>query len=215
MSPPRGLDVPPLLMLEVYAAGAFPMAESRDDPGFSLIEPRIRAILPLDGFHISRSLAKRLRQGRFTASADTDFAEVVAACANREATWINPALMRLYAGLHGAGHAHSIAVRQEGALVGGVFGVSVGAAFFAESMFSTRSDASKAALVWLVHRLRGQGFTLLDTQFLTPHLASLGGIEMPRDAFRKLLEPAVARDDVRFGPAGALPAAASLAPGAG
>jgi len=205
-------EVPPLLMLEVYAAGAFPMAESRDDPTFGLIEPRIRGILPLDGFHISRSLARRMRRGSFTASADTDFAEVVSACANREETWINPALMRLYAALHAAGHAHCIGVRQEGALVGGVFGVAVGAAFFAESMFSTRTDASKAALVWLVDRLRGQGFTLLDTQFLTPHLASLGGIKLPRAAFRKLLDPAVARREVQFGPPGPLPDAASLVP---
>lgn len=211
MTPPRTREVPPLLMLDVYAAGAFPMAESRDDPGFGLIEPRIRGILPLDGFHISRSLAKRMRRGSFTASADTDFAEVVAACANREETWINPALMQLYSALHASGHAHCIAVRQEGALVGGVFGVAVGAAFFAESMFSTRTDASKAALVWLVDRLRGQGFTLLDTQFLTPHLASLGGIELPRAEFRKLLQPAVERRDVRFGSSGPLPDAANLA----
>lgn len=203
-------EMPPDLLLQIYAAGAFPMAASRDDPGFRIVEPRMRGLIPLDGFHMSRSLRRRLRRGAFSASADTAFADVVAACAAREETWINPALESLYDTLHRAGHAHSVEVWQEGALVGGTYGISLGAAFFAESMFSRRSDASKAALAWLVQRLRARGYLILDTQFLTPHLASLGGIEMPQERFRPILAAAVAKAEVSFGPAGPLPGSESL-----
>lgn len=203
-------DIPATAILALYAEGAFPMAESRDDPALRVVEPQFRGLLPLDGFHVSRSLGRRLRSGCFSATADRAFMEVVHACADREETWINDTLLGVYAGLHEAGHAHSIEVWQDGLLAGGVYGVSLAGAFFAESMFSRRTDASKAALVWLVRRLKAQGYLFCDTQFLTPHLASLGGYEMPRQAFRRLLAEALQHREVVFGPPGPLPASATL-----
>lgn len=188
------------LLLRAYAMGVFPMAEARDDPEIFWVEPRWRGIIPLDGFHVSRSLARHMRRGGFTVSVDTDFDGVVAACADREETWINDTIFRLYAELHKRGHAHSLEVREDGTLVGGVYGVSLGAAFFGESMFSKRANASKVALAYLVDRLRLGGFSLFDTQFVTPHLRSLGAIEIPRDAYRERLQNALERQGDFGGP---------------
>ena len=182
----------PEILLSAYASGIFPMAEHQGDDDLFWVDPRRRGVLPLDGFHISRSLAKRMRSGRFTVSFDRDFAGVVARCADREETWINARLRDLYDQLHAGGVVHSVEVREDGALVGGVFGIAMGGAFFGESMFSRATDASKVALAYLVDRLRAGGFTLFDTQFITPHLASLGAVEISRDLYRKRLEQALA-----------------------
>jgi leucyl/phenylalanyl-tRNA--protein transferase len=177
------------ILLRAYAMGIFPMAEARDDASIHWVDPRKRGILPLDGFHLSRSLARRLRDPRLTVTADRAFADVVTACAAREETWISHRIQALYQRLHDLGHAHSVEVWQDGALAGGVYGVVLGGAFFGESMFSHRSDGSKIALAHCVSRLAAGGFRLFDTQFLTPHLASLGGIEISRaDYHRRLAE---------------------------
>lgn len=181
----------PALLLQAYAAGVFPMSEGRDDPDIFWVDPRNRGILPLDRFHISRSLAKRMRSAPYQISLNRDFAGVVRGCANREETWINETIFDLYGVLHAQGHAHSIEVWDGSELVGGVYGVSIGAAFFGESMFSTRTDASKIALAYLTDHLRRTDFILCDTQFITPHLASLGGVEIPRDAYHSLLDAAL------------------------
>lgn len=187
--------IPVPTLLAAYASGLFPMADSRDDEDVYWVEPRERAILPLDGFRLSRSLAKTLRSKRFEVTVDRDFAATVRACAapsqGREDTWINPLIEASYAGLFAAGHAHSVECRREGELVGGLYGVSLGRAFFGESMFSRATDASKVALAWLVARLRAGGFTLLDCQFMTPHLASLGAVEMPQAQYLERLYPSV------------------------
>lgn len=191
----------PEMLLAGYGAGIFPMAEGRDDPEVHWIDPRWRGILPLDGFHVARSLARRIRRGGFSISVNTDFAGVVRGCADRPETWINAPIFQLYLDLHRSGFAHSLEVWQGGALIGGVYGVALGAAFFGESMFSRRTDASKIALAYLVHRLRAGGFVLFDTQFLTPHLASLGGQEISRAAYRVQLASAL-RGIASFTPAG-------------
>lgn len=183
--------ITPELLLQAYAAGIFPMAESRDDPGIAWIDPLKRGIVPLEGFHISRSLARRIRRRDYEIRLDGDFAGVVDGCADRPETWINPPIRTLYLGLHEMGVAHSLEVWQEGALAGGVYGVALGGAFFGESMFSRRRDASKIALAYLVSRLRAGGFTLFDTQFVTPHLARLGGIEIDRADYRRRLAQAL------------------------
>jgi leucyl/phenylalanyl-tRNA---protein transferase len=183
-------DVTAETLLRAYMMGIFPMAESRDDPSMHWVDPRLRGILPLDAFHISTSLAKRIRKGGYTVRVDTDFAGVVTACADRTETWINPPIFDLYLQLHYAGFAHSIEI-WDNTLIGGVYGVTIGGAFFGESMFSRRTDASKLALAHAVHRLRAGGFTLFDTQFLTPHLASLGGIEIKRAEYHKRLNAAL------------------------
>ncbi|MEI4486391.1 leucyl/phenylalanyl-tRNA--protein transferase [Frigidibacter sp. MR17.14] len=200
-----------LRVLSLYAQGTFPMAQSRDDGDLHVIDPKVRGILPLDGFHISRSLARRLRRGEFTATTDTAFEEVVTLCADRDETWINGTLREVYTTAHRLGRAHSVEVWKEGRLVGGSFGISQGGAFFAESMFSRSTDASKAALAWLTARLASRGYALCDTQFLTPHLLSLGGIEITRTDFRARLADALSLD-VTFGPAGPLCASQSLLP---
>ena len=184
-----GLD--PHLLLRGYAAGIFPMADSRDAGDVFWVEPRARAILPLDRFRLSRSLAKRVRSGRFRVTVDTCFHQVVLACAERDETWINSAIERATLGLHAAGHAHSIEVWRGDALIGGLYGVKLGGAFFGESMFSRERDASKVALAWLIARLRAGGFTLLDCQFMTDHLASLGAEVVPRDTYVALLGSAL------------------------
>ena len=175
------------LLLRAYAAGVFPMADSRDAREVYWVEPRKRGILPLDGFHLSRSLRKVVRSDRFTVTADRAFAQVIAACAaqrpDAQGTWINGQIEQACNALHLDGHAHSIECWREGRLVGGLYGVSLGGAFFGESMFSRETDASKVALAHLVARLRAGGFELLDCQFMTPHLASLGAIEMPQAAY--------------------------------
>jgi leucyl/phenylalanyl-tRNA--protein transferase len=185
----------PDLLLQGYASGVFPMADSRDAPDLYWVEPRQRAVLPLDGFHLSRSLAKQLRSGRFRVTADAAFGEVILACADRPETWINPAIEQAVHALHASGHAHSIEVWDPGgALAGGLYGVRLGRAFFGESMFSRRTDASKVALAWLVARLRTGRFTLLDCQFMTDHLASLGAVSMSRTAYLRALSEALAPD---------------------
>lgn len=180
------------LLLRGYAFGVFPMAEHRDDTDVFWVDPKRRGILPLDGFRISRSLARRMRRGGFEVCVNRDFAGVVDGCADRHETWISGQIRQLYLDLHARGQAHSLEVWEGRDLVGGVYGVTLGAAFFGESMFSRRTDASKIALAYLVDRLRLAGFTLFDTQFLTAHLASLGGIEIRRDAYHRRLERAIA-----------------------
>ena len=180
------------LLLRAYAAGIFPMAEGREDPALFWVDPRERGVIPLDGFHVSRSLARRLRSGVFEATVDAAFDEVVASCADRDETWISHRIETLYGDLYAAGHAHSVEVWQDGRLAGGVYGIALGAAFFGESMMSRRTDGSKAALAWLVDRLRQGRFRLFDTQFLTDHLRSLGGVEIPRADYRAALARALA-----------------------
>ncbi|MBN2906974.1 MAG: leucyl/phenylalanyl-tRNA--protein transferase [Rhodobacteraceae bacterium] len=184
-------EITPELLLHAYAAGVFPMAESRDDPAIFWVDPRHRGIFPLDNFHISRSLSRKIRRAAFTIRTNTDFAGVVQACAARDETWINDTIRRLYQALHAMGHAHSLEVWEGETLVGGVYGVTLGGAFFGESMFSRRTDASKIALAYLVDRLRLGGFQLFDTQFLTPHLKSLGAVEISRAAYHARLAKAL------------------------
>lgn len=187
------MSMTPELLLHAYRSGIFPMAETRDDPDIFWVDPRWRGIFPLDGFHISRSLARRLRRDDYEVTLNAAFEQVIDGCADRDETWINAEIRALYTELHREGQAHSIEVWMEGELVGGVYGVVIGSAFCGESMFSTRTDASKIALAWLVDLLRRAGFTLFDTQFVTPHLASLGGIEISRTAYRTLLAEALER----------------------
>ena len=201
-----GLD--PRLLLRGYAAGIFPMADSRDAEDIFWVEPRSRAIIPLDGFHLSRSLSRALRRGTFTVTRDRAFAEVIRGCATREETWINAQIERATLGLHAAGHAHSIECWHGGELAGGLYGVRLGRAFFGESMFSLATDASKVALAWLVARLKVGNFTLLDCQFMTPHLASLGAVTVARDDYVELLSGALGAGSAA-GSAAALPGAGS------
>lgn len=186
------MTITPELLLNAYAAGVFPMSEGRDDPDLFWVDPKLRGIIPLDGFHISRSLARRIRQGGYGVSLNCDFEGVMRACADRPETWINAEILDLYCRLHRMGCAHSLEIwSAESELIGGVYGVALGTAYFGESMFSRRTDASKLALGWLVDHLRRTGFTLFDTQFLTKHLASLGAQEIPRAKYRKLLAAAL------------------------
>lgn len=170
------------------------MAEHRGDPELFWVDPRRRGVIPLDGFHISRSLARRLRRDDYSVTRDRDFDGVVNACGDRADTWINAELHDLYRKLFELGHAHSIEVWMDGALAGGVFGITVGGAFCGESMFSQRTDGSKIALAFLVDHVRRSGFTLFDTQFLTDHLASLGGVEVTRTTYRRALADALKQD---------------------
>ncbi|MFN3389347.1 MAG: leucyl/phenylalanyl-tRNA--protein transferase [Allosphingosinicella sp.] len=183
--------IDPEPLLRAYSIGVFPMADSRDAADIFWVEPKRRAILPLDSFRLSRSLRRTLRSGIFEVSHDTAFAEVVRSCANREETWISADIEQSYSELHLRGHAHSIECRQNGELVGGLYGVTLGTAFFGESMFSARPDASKVALAWLVARLRVGGFTLLDCQFMTDHLRSLGAVEITQQDYLALLDSAL------------------------
>ena len=198
-----GPTLTPELLLQGYRVGVFPMSESRDDPDVFWVDPRRRGVLPLDGLHISRSLAKTMRSGQFSATANTCFTQVVAGCADRPETWINDTIFELYQTLHQRGQAHSVEIWSDDRLVGGVYGVTIGKAFFGESMFSTMTDSSKAALVWLVDHLRSCGFVLFDTQFITEHLASLGAIEISRDRYHGLLDEALGQS-ADFGCAGPL-----------
>jgi len=188
--------ITPEIVLKAYAEGLFPMAERRDDPNLFWVSPDRRGIFPLDGFHVSKRLGRTVRSDKFAVTADTAFREVMEACAapaaGREDTWINDEILRLYAALFASGHAHSVEARQDGKLVGGLYGVRLGGAFFGESMFSTVSDASKVALVHLVARLKCGGFRLLDAQFLTPHLARLGAVEITRQQYLAKLQTAMA-----------------------
>jgi leucyl/phenylalanyl-tRNA--protein transferase len=197
-------------LLRAYAMGIFPMAESRGATEIRWVDPQRRGVFPLDGFRVSRSLARALVRPDHTVTTDADFAGVVDGCADREETWINAEIRALYLALHRAGFAHSVEVRDlTGALVGGVYGVTLGAAFFGESMFSRRTDASKIALAWCIDRLAAGGFTLFDTQFLTPHLASLGAEEIPRAAYHRRLDAAL-RMKAAWRPTGYAPDAYSV-----
>lgn len=182
-------------LLACYARGVFPMAEARDDPRVFLVEPDLRGVVPLDRFHIPARLRRTVRNGPFRLSVNTAFAAVLDACAasapGREDTWINDPIRRLYMELHARGHAHSLECWQDEVLVGGLYGVTLGGAFFGESMFSRARDASKVALVHLVARLRKGGWGLLDAQFLTGHLSQFGAVEMPQAAYLRLLRPAL------------------------
>lgn len=181
------------VILRAYASGVFPMAEDANSAQLHWFEPRQRGVLPLEGFHVARSLMRTRRRGGFRFTCDRDFAGVMAACADRPVTWINPEISRIFNELHGLGLAHSVEVWQpDGALAGGVYGLALGGAFFAESMVSKVTGGSKMALAELVVRLRRSGFALLDTQYLTPHLASLGGVEISRAEYRRRLAAALA-----------------------
>jgi leucyl/phenylalanyl-tRNA---protein transferase len=205
----------PRILLQGYATGIFPMADSRDADDLFWVAPRNRAIIPLHKFHLSRSLRRTVRSGRFIVTRDQDFAGVISACAERQETWINAELERAMLALHGSGHAHSIEVWRDGALVGGLYGVKLGRAFFGESMFSRMTDASKVALAWLVARLKAGNFTLLDCQFMTDHLASLGAVSVPREAYVALLSAALGGGSAVSGAAaGVLLDALSRAPAA-
>lgn len=191
--------VTPEILLRAYAAGIFPMAESADDPSLHWIEPKLRGIIPLDGFHVSAKLARLVKQQRYRVVADHDFPAVIAACAAPRKseggeTWINAHIRRLYGALFEQGFCHTIEVYDGDALVGGLYGIALGSTFFGESMFHRARDCSKLALVHLVARLKAGGFTLLDTQFVTEHLKQFGAIEVPRRVYRKQLDLALERE---------------------
>jgi len=184
-------------LIHCYERGLFPMADSQFDTDFYLVDPQRRGVIPLDGFHLPRRLARTVRADRFTVTVDRDFAAVIAACAaaapGRRETWINGPIERLYRQLHAIVRAHSVEVREaDGELVGGLYGVSLGGAFFGESMFSRRRDVSKIALTHLVGRLIAGGYQLLDTQFITGHLSQFGAVEIEREEYHRRLAPALA-----------------------
>ncbi|HEY0028763.1 MAG TPA: leucyl/phenylalanyl-tRNA--protein transferase [Allosphingosinicella sp.] len=184
-------SIDPDLLLRAYAIGVFPMSDSRDAADVFWVEPRRRAIIPIDGFLLSRSLRKTLRSGEFEVTCDRAFGDVIRRCSERDETWINGEIERSFTELHRLGHAHSVETWHGGELVGGLYGVRLGGAFFGESMFSLRTDASKVALAWLVARLKVGGFRLLDCQFMTEHLRSLGAIEIPQTDYLALLADAL------------------------
>lgn len=183
----------PDLLLAAYGAGVFPMAETREDPAVFWVDPQDRGILPLDGFRMSRSLVKALRKGDHHAKLNVGFDAILDGCADRDETWINGTIRKLMLQLHDMGHAHGFGLWRDQTLVGGMYGLALGGAFFGESMFSRDRDASKMTLAWALDHLRRTGFQLFDTQFITPHLASLGGIEIPRATYRARLEQALNR----------------------
>lgn len=187
--------ITPQVLLRAYACGIFPMAESAEDPGLYWVEPRERGVIPLDGFRLPSRLARTVRADHFEVRIDTDFDAVIRGCAtpapDREETWINRRIRDLYGELFDLGHVHTVECWREGRMVGGLYGVRLGAAFFGESMFHTERDASKVALVHLVARLVRGGFRLLDTQFVTPHLASFGAIEVARRDYQAMLDGAI------------------------
>ncbi len=184
-------------LIKAYSIGIFPMAESSDSSEIYFVDPEMRGILPLDGFHIPRRLKRILRQNPYPVTVNHNFAAVIDQCRkpakNRPNSWINPFIRNLYVDLHRQGFAHSIEVWDDGDIIGGLYGAALGSVFFGESMFSRKTDASKIALVHLVARLKHSGFTLLDTQFTTPHLEQFGGLELPRDDFKTLLADAAAK----------------------
>lgn len=185
------LDLTPALLLRAYAAGVFPMAESAESDEILWIDPELRGIMPLNRFHVPKSLAKRMKQGGYRVDIDLDFEGVINGCAGRETTWINDDIRRLYIALFRMGYAHSVEVRIENQLVGGLYGVKLGGAFFGESMFSDAPDASKIALVYLMARLKAGRFRLLDTQFVTDHLARFGARAILRRRYQDMLELAI------------------------
>ena len=179
--------------------GIFPMADSRTADEVFWVEPRTRAIIPIDGFHLSHSLRRTIRSGKFTVTLDTAFADVVKACADRAETWINADIERAVLALHRLGHAHSIEVWSGEELAGGLYGVKLGRAFFGESMFSRTTDASKVALAWLVARLKAGGYALLDCQFMTDHLATMGAVPVSKERYSALLAAALGEGDSASG----------------
>jgi len=195
------VEITPDVLLKAYACGIFPMAENADDPSLYWIEPEQRGVIPLDAFHLPRRLARTVRTDRYSVYIDRDFAAVLDGCAapgrDRARTWINTRIRSLYTRLHEIGHCHSVEVYDGKRLVGGLYGVRLGRAFFGESMFHLERDASKVALVHLVARLRAGGFSLLDTQFVTDHLKSFGAVEVSRRQYHKLLAQAIS-DDADF-----------------
>ena len=197
-----GYRIPPELLLKAYASGVFPMAESAADPEVFWVRPESRGVIPLDAFHVPKSLGKLVRQHRFEVMIDRDFEAVIDACAEqrdeRKSTWINAAIREAYIELHRRGHCHSVEAWREGQLAGGLYGVRLGRAFFGESMFARETDASKVCLVHLVARLRERGFLLLDTQFTTEHLKRFGAIDVPRGKYERLLEKALKEEAVFF-----------------
>ncbi|WP_421929729.1 leucyl/phenylalanyl-tRNA--protein transferase [Neoaquamicrobium sediminum] len=196
-----GQRIPPDLLLRAYASGVFPMAENADDPEIFWVRPESRGIIPLDAFHAPRSLVKTARRRDFDIRFDTDFEGVIEGCAEaregRMSTWINQPIREAYAELFARGNCHTVEAWREGRLVGGLYGVTLGRAFFGESMFSRETDASKICLMHLVERLRARGFVLLDTQFTTEHLKRFGAIDVPRAKYETLLEEALA-GEARF-----------------
>ena len=194
-------EITPEVLLRAYACGIFPMAESAEDPTLFWVEPEMRGVIPLDGFRISSRLARTVRSDAFTVTVNTAFKAVIAGCASpqpgREDTWINKRIRDLYIGLHELGHAHSVEVWENDDLVGGLYGVSLGRAFFGESMFHRARDSSKVALVHLVARLITGGFELLDTQYVTEHLRSFGAVEVSRRRYTALLDKAI-RGEANF-----------------
>lgn len=194
--PVRSPEITPEIMLRAYAAGIFPMAEAADDPNLFWVEPEMRGVIPLDRFHLSSRLARTVRSDRFEIRVDTAFEAVIDACAEARAdrpdTWINSRIREIFGALFGLGHVHTVECWQDDHLVGGLYGMSLGGAFFGESMFHRQTDASKVALVHLVARLRHGGYRLLDAQFQTTHLAQFGTQEVPRAAYQGLLERAIA-----------------------
>lgn len=205
-------ELTPALILRAYSCGLFPMAEGKAEQDIFWVDPEARGVIPLDDFHVPRRLARTVRAGRFRITVNRDFARVVRGCARRTRrrpeSWINGPIFEAYCALHRQGHAHSVEARVDDALAGGLYGVSLGAAFFGESMFSVERDASKVALVHLVARLRAGGFTLLDTQFVTSHLTRFGAVEVPRARYLSQLQDALARP-ATFYPAGFSDAALS------
>ncbi len=190
-----GYRIPTDLLLKAYASGVFPMAESASDPEVFWVRPEVRGIIPLDGFHTPKSLQKTIRRNRFDIRFDSDFEATIDACAEkrkeRRTTWINAPIREAYVQLHRMGHGHSVEAWQEGRLVGGLYGLALGRAFFGESMFSKATDASKVCLVALVERLKERGFVLLDTQFTTDHLKHFGAVDVPRAKYEKMLAEAL------------------------
>ncbi|EFM60841.1 leucyl/phenylalanyl-tRNA--protein transferase [Brucella sp. BO2] len=194
-APPDDDIIEPEMLLRAYATGIFPMAEEADDPEVFWVRPEKRGVIPLDGFHIPRSLQKTIRQGIFEIRLDSNFAGVIEGCASgtgeRARTWINEPIRRAYAKLFEIGHCHTVEAWHEGKLAGGLYGVTLGRAFFGESMFTRKRDASKVCLAYLVQHLARQGFVLLDTQFTTPHLERFGALEVPRKEYEEMLERAL------------------------
>lgn len=192
---PDDYSIEPELLLRAYATGIFPMAEEADDPEVFWVRPERRGVIPLDSFHMPKSLQKTIRQGIFDIRLDSDFDDVIEGCASgtgeRARTWINRPIREAYRKLFEIGHCHTVEAWHEGQLVGGLYGVTLGRAFFGESMFTRKRDASKVCLAYLVQHLVSRGFVLLDTQFTTPHLERFGAVEVPRKKYEKLLENAL------------------------
>ena len=197
-----GHRIPPDLLLRAYASGVFPMAEEADDPEVFWVRPETRGVIPLDDFHTPKSLLKVIKQGRFEIRLDSSFTGVIDACAEsrerREKTWINGPIREAYGELFARGHCHTVEAWQGDAMVGGLYGVTLGRAFFGESMFSRATDASKVCLVHLVNHLVAQGFVLLDTQFNTEHLKRFGAVDISRARYERLLAQALEGEPARF-----------------